>query len=300
MTTVKLSRSDVHNQQTVRQCHPLACINRKGGQYDLVVLGGGSAGLVSAMTAAAQGYRVSMTEQRLTGGTWVNFRSTPSKALIRCARAVHDARRGSEFGFNLDRPGPTKSICVHARRRSSSEGVAKVAIPVPVAQFERLMRPLLTDYRRISVNADTSSESTSQTAPTAALWTARLRLLDVAEIQPKTAALLIAPNRLGARPPRTVLGSMYQHLAQRPPDLSLAWLLLAPLDHDGWLTAAISQAHQAALMRADQVLVRLSGSAMQPPSPSPAAAISTAVEPFVGDVITTMPLICALLRRVTS
>jgi pyruvate/2-oxoglutarate dehydrogenase complex dihydrolipoamide dehydrogenase (E3) component len=45
-----------------------------------------------------------MTEQRLTGETCVNFGCTPSKELIRCARAVHDAGRGSEFGFRLDGP----------------------------------------------------------------------------------------------------------------------------------------------------------------------------------------------------
>jgi flavin-dependent dehydrogenase len=37
-----------------------------------VVVGGGPAGLIAATTAAAQGHRVAMTEQRLTGGTCVN------------------------------------------------------------------------------------------------------------------------------------------------------------------------------------------------------------------------------------
>src|SRR5260370_45926 len=78
--------------------------SREGGEYALVVLGGGPAGIVAAMTAAAGGHRVAMTEQRLTGGTCVNFGCTPSKALIRCARAVHDAGRGAEFGFRLDGP----------------------------------------------------------------------------------------------------------------------------------------------------------------------------------------------------
>ena len=84
-----------------------------------------------AMTAAAGGHRVAMTEQRLTGGTCVNFGCTPSKALIRCARAVHEAGRGSEFGFRLDGPPWTDFGAVMERvRRMRSMSSAGDAVPV--------------------------------------------------------------------------------------------------------------------------------------------------------------------------
>src|SRR5215472_5314266 len=81
------------------------------------------------MTAAAGGRRVAMTEQRLTGGTCVNFGCTPSKALIRCARAVHDAGRGDEFGFRLNRPPRADFAAVMERvRRMRSLSSAEDAV----------------------------------------------------------------------------------------------------------------------------------------------------------------------------
>jgi pyruvate/2-oxoglutarate dehydrogenase complex dihydrolipoamide dehydrogenase (E3) component len=130
MTTIELFPADIHNQKTIQQGHPPEWTNRAGGEYDLVVLGGGPAGLVAAMTAAAGGHRVAMTEQRLTGGTCVNFGCTPSKALIRCARAFHDAGRGSEFGFRLDGPPRAEFGTVMERvRRMRSMSSAGDAVP---------------------------------------------------------------------------------------------------------------------------------------------------------------------------
>ena len=66
--------------------------------YDLVVIGGGTAGLVCAAGAAALGARVALVERHLLGGDCLNAGCVPSKALLRAARVVHEARAGEPLG----------------------------------------------------------------------------------------------------------------------------------------------------------------------------------------------------------
>ncbi len=125
------------------------------------------------------------------------------------------------------------------------------------------------------------------------------RLLTLAEMSTDTAALVTALNRFGTRRPGAVLASMYRHLAHWPSYLSLTWLLLAPMDGDGRLATAIDAAQRATRVPADRLLMRLDRST-NPPPPVTAATMSAAIEPFVGDVIVKMVVICAFLRRVTG
>ena len=68
-------------------------------RYHLVVIGAGTAGLVSAAIAAGLGARVALIERHMFGGDCLNFGCVPSKAVIRAARAWHEARTAAErFG----------------------------------------------------------------------------------------------------------------------------------------------------------------------------------------------------------
>ena len=71
----------------------------KSFERNLVVIGGGSAGLVTAYIAAALKARVTLVEQHKLGGDCLNTGCVPSKALIRSARFVSQVKRAREFGL---------------------------------------------------------------------------------------------------------------------------------------------------------------------------------------------------------
>jgi len=73
-------------------------------ERNLVVIGAGSAGLVSAYIAAAVKAKVTLVEKHRMGGDCLNTGCVPSKALIRSARLVADLRRAGEFGIEADAP----------------------------------------------------------------------------------------------------------------------------------------------------------------------------------------------------
>jgi pyruvate/2-oxoglutarate dehydrogenase complex dihydrolipoamide dehydrogenase (E3) component len=92
--------ADKYNCTLTDNVHPPHWINPEpASRYNLVVIGGGTAGLVTAAGAAGLGARVALIERHLLGGDCLIAGCVPSKALIRASRAVHDARRALQFGI---------------------------------------------------------------------------------------------------------------------------------------------------------------------------------------------------------
>jgi pyruvate/2-oxoglutarate dehydrogenase complex dihydrolipoamide dehydrogenase (E3) component len=67
-------------------------------RYDLVVLGGGTAGLVSSLIAAGAGARVALVERERTGGDCLWTGCGPSKSLIAAAGLAHRMRHADAVG----------------------------------------------------------------------------------------------------------------------------------------------------------------------------------------------------------
>lgn len=69
--------------------------------FDLIVIGGGSAGFVSALRARSEGMRVALVEKHKLGGECPNYACLPSKALLRAAEILSLAERAEEFGITV-------------------------------------------------------------------------------------------------------------------------------------------------------------------------------------------------------
>lgn len=93
---------DEHNRSLLRHVHPSDWVNpTPSGRYNLVVVGAGTAGLVSAAGAAGLGAKVALVERHLLGGDCLNVGCVPSKGLISAARAAAQAREASAFGVRV-------------------------------------------------------------------------------------------------------------------------------------------------------------------------------------------------------
>lgn len=93
-------RTDLpHNERLVAAVHPASWQNPvPAPRYHLVVIGAGTAGLVTAAGAASLGARVALIERHLMGGDCLNSGCVPSKAMIAAARAWTSAREASRLG----------------------------------------------------------------------------------------------------------------------------------------------------------------------------------------------------------
>ena len=92
---------DENNNTLVNNAHPPHWKNPEpASRYNLVVIGAGTAGLVTAAGAAGLGAKVALIERHLMGGDCLNVGCVPSKGVIRASRAAHDVKNAGEFGIS--------------------------------------------------------------------------------------------------------------------------------------------------------------------------------------------------------
>jgi hypothetical protein len=189
------------------------------------------------------------------------------------------------------------------------DAAAVSGIRAVLAAYDRTNAMALVALTALQASlSDNAASATTPAAPPAAALPANAasnaatediplpRLLSLDDMAPATADLVARLNRFGANRPSPILASMYRHLAHWPPYLALSWSTLAPLDADGRLGRAIEAATALAGARAAQMVL--------PPAVPLASGIriqvAAALEPFTGEVIAKMVVICALMRRLAS
>ena len=72
-------------------------------QYDLIVIGSGPGGYVSAIRASQLGMKTAIVERESLGGICLNWGCIPTKALLRSAEVLHLAKNAKEFGLKIDK-----------------------------------------------------------------------------------------------------------------------------------------------------------------------------------------------------
>jgi pyruvate/2-oxoglutarate dehydrogenase complex dihydrolipoamide dehydrogenase (E3) component len=99
---VQLLPSDQHNLELEANVHPPRWTNPTPDRtYHLVVIGAGTAGLVTAAAAAGLGARVALVERELMGGDCLNVGCVPSKGIISSARVASSVRDAGAFGVHV-------------------------------------------------------------------------------------------------------------------------------------------------------------------------------------------------------
>ncbi len=124
--TVILYPPDEHNRTLVSNAHPPDWVNPEPApKYNLVVIGAGTAGLVTAAGAAGLGAKVALVEKHLLGGDCLNVGCVPSKALIRASRAAADVRDAGDFGVRVPNGTRVDFTKVMERMRALRAGISR-------------------------------------------------------------------------------------------------------------------------------------------------------------------------------
>ncbi len=118
---------DEHNELLVSHVHPTDWVNPEPAErYNLVVVGAGTAGLITASAAAGLGAKVALIERHLMGGDCLNVGCVPSKALLASARAAKLARPDGSLGVTTTGEVVVDFPFIMERMREIRAGIAEV------------------------------------------------------------------------------------------------------------------------------------------------------------------------------
>ena len=119
--------------------------------FDVIVIGGGSAGFVAASKAVSAGLKVALAEKHKLGGGCPNYACVPSKTLLRSAEVLHLAENSAQFGIDV------KEVKINFDKiMSSKDGIVNLLTGSP--RLERLLERL--DITHLKGEASFADEHT--------------------------------------------------------------------------------------------------------------------------------------------
>lgn len=122
----RIEPEDEFNRALVGRVHPPGWVNPTPlKEYHLVVIGAGTAGLVTAAGAAGLGARVALVERHLMGGDCLNFGCVPSKALLSAARVAATVRQAGNYGVTVPAGAVVDFPRVMERLRELRAGISR-------------------------------------------------------------------------------------------------------------------------------------------------------------------------------
>jgi pyruvate/2-oxoglutarate dehydrogenase complex dihydrolipoamide dehydrogenase (E3) component len=115
---------DIHNAELLDHVAPMDWKNPERGDdfvYDLVAIGAGAGGLVSTEETLSRGFKTALIEKHMNGGDCLNVGCVPSKALLRSAKAIKEARNCATFGVEATFQGVNFSTIMSRLRARRAE-----------------------------------------------------------------------------------------------------------------------------------------------------------------------------------
>src|ERR1700743_3313372 len=92
--------------------------------FDLIIIGSGPGGYVTAIRAAQLGYRVAIVEKSYLGGICLNWGCIPTKALLRSAEIYHYMQHAKDYGLSADNRVVEASQCRRWLPDKEEQGVS--------------------------------------------------------------------------------------------------------------------------------------------------------------------------------
>lgn len=120
---------------------------QKPAQFDrnLIVIGAGAGGLVTAYIAAVVRAKVTLVEAHKMGGDCLNYGCVPSKALIKSAKLVQQMRRADHYGLESSEP----SFSFHKVMQRVHDIIAKIEPHDSIERYEGLGVEVIQGYAKL-------------------------------------------------------------------------------------------------------------------------------------------------------